>query len=264
MKKTLRLITGLMVLLSSIYAHADTLLALSPYAKMDGENKSVALYGNSFTFYNNNINTRLRDLAKSLFPHHAQGYQYRGITISSGRLSWKINNLAYQNKLQKWDVVVLQGNSTETISKKESTRENFVAAATKMAGMAHQAGAKVVYFMTWAKRDTPEDTAKLADAYLSIAQKTGGYVAPVGLAFARAREQHPEINLYYHDGVHPSMAGTYLTACVFFATLYNQSPVGGALPIDSDMTPVTANALQQIAWETVSHFQQTPPSSKTE
>nr|QIS36877.1 hypothetical protein [Klebsiella pneumoniae]QLG00442.1 hypothetical protein [Klebsiella pneumoniae]QLG01392.1 hypothetical protein [Klebsiella pneumoniae] len=42
---------------------------------------------------------------------------------------------------------------------------------------------------------------------------------------------------------------------MFFATLYNQSPVGGALPVDTDMTPATAKALQQIAWETVSEFQ---------
>lgn len=58
----------------------------------------------------------------------------------------------------------------------------------------------------WAKRAQPEDIQKLADAYVSIAQKTGGYVAPVGLAFEKARKAHPEINLYYHDGVHPSIA----------------------------------------------------------
>lgn len=93
----------------------------------------------------------------------------------------------------------MQGNSTETISQKESTRQNFIESATKMADMAHQAGSKVVYFMTWAKRAQPEDIQKLADAYVSIAQKTGGYVAPVGLAFEKARKAHPEINLYYHE-----------------------------------------------------------------
>ncbi|MEN0613460.1 DUF4886 domain-containing protein [Klebsiella indica] len=255
MKRIMQLSLASTFLFSSLCVHADALLAPSPYAKIEGDNKIVALYGNSFTFYNNNINTRLRDLTRSLLPNHAKGYKYRGITISSGHLGWQINNLAYQNTLQKWDVVILQGNSTETISKKESTRQNFIESATKMADMAHQAGSKVVYFMTWAKRDKPEDIQKLAESYISIAQKTGGYVAPVGLAFEKARKTHPEINLYYQDGVHPSLAGTYLAACVFFATLYNQSPVGGALPVDTDMTPATAKALQQIAWETVSEFQ---------
>ncbi|MFS6814422.1 DUF4886 domain-containing protein [Citrobacter meridianamericanus] len=255
MKKITLLAAATTFALSSICVQADTLLAPSAYAKMDGENKIVALYGNSFTFYNNNINTRLRDLTQSLLPDHAKGYKYRGITISSGHLGWQIENMRYQNTLQKWDVVILQGNSTETISKKESTRQNFVDSATQMAEMAHKAGAKVVYFMTWPKKDKPEDSQKLADAYISIAQKTGGYVAPVGLAFEKARTTHPEINLYYQDGVHPSISGTYLAACVFFATLYNQSPVGGALPIDTDMSPATAKALQQVAWETVTEFQ---------
>ena len=80
-------------------------------------------------------------------------------------------------------------------------------------------------------------------------------MAPVGPAFEKARKTHPEINLYYQDGVHPSISGTYLAACVFFATLYNQSPVGGALPIDTDMSPGDAKALQQVAWETVTEFQ---------
>lgn len=258
MKRLALLATAVMLTFSSVSSYADTLIAPSPQAKMDGDNKIIALYGNSYTFYNNNINTRLRDLTQSLLPDGAKGYQYRGITISSGQLGWQINNLEYQNSLQKWDVVILQGNSSEPISKKESSRENFVESATKMAEMAHNAGSKVVYFMTWAKRDKPEETQKLADAYLSIAQKTGGYVAPVGLAFEKARKAHPEINLYYHDGMHPSMAGTYLAASVFFATLYNQSPVGGALPFDTDMTPATAKALQQIAWETVTEFQKAP------
>ena len=69
-----------------------------------------------------------------------------------------------------------------------------------------------------------------------------------------AIKAHPEINLYHSDGSHPSLAGTYLAACVLFATLYDHSPVGGALPVDSDMTEQTARALQQVAWDTVTAF----------
>jgi len=254
MKKITLLATATGLLLNSFYSQADTLIAPNPYAKMDGENKVIALYGNSFTFYNNNINTRLRDITRSLLPHHAKGYKYRGITISSGRLGWQLPNLEYQNSLQKWDVVVFQGNSTESISKKKSSREYFEQSATKMTDIAHKAGSKVVYLMTWAKKAKPEDTQKLADAYIDIAKKTGGYVAPVGLAFAKSMKAHPEINLYFHDNMHPSMSGTYLASCVLFATLYNQSPVGAALPIDTDMMPETAKILQQVAWDTVSEF----------
>ena len=56
MTKITLLATATTFALRSICVHADTLLAPSAHAKMDGENKIVALYGNSFTFYNNNIN----------------------------------------------------------------------------------------------------------------------------------------------------------------------------------------------------------------
>ncbi len=43
-----------------------------------------------------------------------------------------------------------------------------------MADMAHKEGSRVVYFMTWASKDKPEQTEKLEKAYLNIASKTGG------------------------------------------------------------------------------------------
>ncbi len=243
------------IAMSSFAVNANTLIAPSPTSKMDGENKVVAIYGNSYTHYNNNLNTRLRDLTRSLLPDNAKGYSYRGLTISSGRLGWHEPNLRFQNSLKKWDVVVFQGNSMEPITKKASSREYFEQSAKTMAKVAHDAGSKVVYFMTWAQKARPEQTKPLLNAYLDIAKETGGYVAPVGLAFEQSIKQHPEIDLYHSDGKHPSLEGTYLAASVFFATLYNQSPVGGAVPVDTTMSPETAKKLQTIAWDTVQQFQ---------
>ncbi|SUX79968.1 Uncharacterised protein [Citrobacter youngae] len=45
MKKITLLAAATTLALSSLCAHADTLLAPSAHAKMDGENKIVALYG---------------------------------------------------------------------------------------------------------------------------------------------------------------------------------------------------------------------------
>ncbi len=255
MTRFVRSAAALLLTLSYSSAFADTLNAPAFNAKMDGNNKVVALYGNSYTHYNNNLNTRLRDLTRSLLPNQADGYSFRGITISSGRLGWHKANLEFQNSLKHWDVVVFQGNSMEPISAKAESRQYFEQSAQQMAKIAHDAGSKVLYFMTWAQKAKPQQTQELASAYQNIAEKTAGYVAPVGLAFAQSLKQYPEINLYHSDGKHPSLAGTYLAAAVFFATLYNQSPVGGALPVDSDMTPETAHKLQTVAWQTVQDFQ---------
>ncbi|EJA7361016.1 hypothetical protein MWW42_004291 [Vibrio alginolyticus] len=255
MKKLLKTnLLATVIALGSFGVNADTVIAPSPTAKMDGDNKVVAIYGNSYTHYNNNLNTRLRDLTRSLLPNGAKGYSYRGITISSGRLGWHEQNLRFQNTLKAWDVVVFQGNSMEPITKKASSRDYFEKSAKTMAKIAHDAGSKVVYFMTWAQQSRPEQTSSLAKAYQDIAKKTGGYVAPVGLAFEQSIKQYPAINLYHSDGKHPSLEGTYLAASVFFAILYNQSPVGGATPVDTDMSPETAKKLQTVAWETVQQF----------
>lgn len=229
-------------------------IAQAPNAPVESPAKTVALYGNSYTHYNNNLNTRLRDLTRSLLPDNAKGYSYRGVTISSGLLGWHAPNLVFQNSLKHWDTVIFQGNSMEPIAEDAEDRAYFAKSAEEMAQIAQEAGSAVVYFMTWAPKDQPELTEPLAKAYVEIAAKTGGYVAPVGLAFAAGAQRFPEIDLYHPDGKHPSLEGTYLAACVFFATLYNQSPLGGDIPIASDMSPETARRLQTLAWDTVQAF----------
>ena len=44
--------------------------------------------------------------------------------------------------------------------------------------------------------------------------------AQSGMAWKHTRDQQPSINLYSSDGSHPSVAGTYLAACTFYATLF--------------------------------------------
>ena len=88
MKKIMLLLAGLALMVD---AQADTIIAAKPQDKLSGVNKSIALYGNSYTHYNNNINTRLRDLSRSLLPNGAKDYMFRGITISRSPPSrWQI------------------------------------------------------------------------------------------------------------------------------------------------------------------------------
>ena len=63
-------------------------------------------------------------------------------------------------------------------------------------------------------------------AYLEIAGELVVPVAPVGVVWYYVRHEHPEISLWIDDGSHPSTAGTYLAACVFYASIFRQSPAG--------------------------------------
>ena len=113
-------------------------------------------------------------------------------------------------------------------------------------------GAIPVFFMSWAYADKPEMTAQLAEAYTVAGNANNALVIPAGLAFARALSEQPELNLYVADKRHPTLAGTYLAACVVFAALTGRSPVGN--PYLAGIDAPTAHLLQTVAWETVQDY----------
>jgi hypothetical protein len=119
-------------------------------------------------------------------------------------------------------------------------------------------GAKTVLYMTWAKHEDgqfiTEATRFVQDVLLvryydQSGQAIGARVAPVGRAWERALRDHTVV-LHASDGSHPTEAGTYLAACVFYATLTGKSPLGlgdGGLQVDA----AQAAFLQQVAWDTM-------------
>jgi hypothetical protein len=93
-----------------------------------------------------------------------------------------------------------------------------------------------MYFMTWGRQngDPQWDSIntfdkmnlRLRNAYLRISDSAEASVAPIGVAWKYVRDNYPAINLYSGDGSHPSLEGTYLAACGFYASLFRKSPVG--------------------------------------
>ncbi len=94
-------------------------------------------------------------------------------------------------------------------------------------------------------------------------------MAPVGLAFQRALEERPDLDLYNDDGMHANPQGTYLTLAVLYATIFEQNPVGATyrmpadrtnrygwmIPDDWQLSDSDAEFLQRIAWETVEAYE---------
>jgi hypothetical protein len=95
-------------------------------------------------------------------------------------------------------------------------------------------------------------TAQLAEAYTTAGNANDALVIPAGLAFARAVQAQPELNLYAPDKRHPSLAGTYLAACTVFTALTGRSPVGNSYLAGLDAP--TAKFLQQVAWDTAQEY----------
>jgi len=95
---------------------------------------------------------------------------------------------------------------------------------------------------------------------MSLAVANDGLVAPVGTAWQKVMKDRPHLPLYDprdQPGKHPSPAGTYLTACVFYSMFFNQSPHGltgrivEGTNVFIDLSPSVATYLQDVAWETV-------------
>ncbi len=133
-----------------------------------------------------------------------------------------------------WTFVVLQEQSV--IPSLAAQRETGMYPAVRAFTTAiRAASAEPVLLLTWAHRDGFRDVgfmdyasmqAQITAGYLEIADELGVRVAPAGVAWQTALARDSTLDLWKPDGSHPTLAGTYLAACVLYATLYFESPVG--------------------------------------
>lgn len=248
----IRLANGLLACLSALFLAGTAFAQPAPKVTTIEPPKHVLLVGNSFYYYNRSLHNHLRDLVKEADAANEKTYTFRSLTVSGARLGDITGALEEQLKSRKWDVVIVQGHSTEPMVTNAERYETFRAAARKSVQLIRDAGAKPGLFLTWAYQDRPEMLKPLAEGYVGTANELDAFVVPVGYAFERALKARPGLTLHYKDKSHPSVAGTYLAACTFYATLYRKSPVGNAYVADLDQE--TAAYLQGIAWETVKAF----------
>jgi hypothetical protein len=157
----------------------------------------------------------------------------------------------------RWNFVVLQEQSQ--IPAIDQLREaQMYAAARTLVSMIRNAGAQPVFFVTWAHRDGwPQNglpdyssmQSAIDDGYLGIAAEEHAAVAPVGYAWHTVLGQEANPGLWQDDGSHPTEKGTYLAACVFYATIFRESPMG--LAYSGSLSNAEASRLQAVADATV-------------
>lgn len=214
----------------------------------------ILFIGNSYTFVND-LPSTFTQLASS-GGHRVE----TGMAAEGGwTLSMHTTSSATLDKLSssRWDEVVLQEQS-EIPAVEAARSAQMYPAARQLAGKIRAAGATPVFFLTWAHRDgLPQNglpgyddmQAQINAGYLAIAQELGAPVAPAGVAWSAALRQVPGLELWQADGSHPSMQGTYLAACVFYAVIFRESPEG--LSYQAGLPAETAQSLQKVAANTV-------------
>jgi len=159
-----------------------------------------------------------------------------------------------------FDVVLMQDHSVGPIN--ADSNKVFRNVVLEMSELIRSRGAEPILWMTWPYAGEPAMTSQLFNAYTAVATEAGVRMIPVGLAFDRVNKSHPDINLYSRDVhkfnesgqvyykkaiKHPSLAGTYLSACVFYAFLYEQTPVNSLY--DAGLDSYVASTLLEVAWE---------------
>ena len=169
--------------------------------------------------------------------------------ISGGGASLRthLNKGAAQTRLQasRWDYVVLQEQSTLPVKNPKRSGENI----REFDAIIKATPAHTVLYMTWARQNAPETQAALSETYTEVGRAIGATVVPAGLAWQHCLAAHPEIVLHDKDQSHPNLAGSYLAACTFYATLF----IGRSksIPnIDMGLEAETVNALHEAALAT--------------
>jgi hypothetical protein len=214
----------------------------------------ILFIGNSYTTAND-LPNMLAELAK------AGGHKVETGMVAEGgwTLSDHANSAETLDKLKssKWDFVVLQEQS-QIPAIEQSRTDSMYPAARWLVRQIEQVGATPIFFLTWARRDGwPESGLQgyenmqfqIDQGYLGIAQELSVRVAPVGYAWLIAKRQNPKLDLWQDDSSHPNEQGTYLAACVFYATIFRQSPEG--LAYMGHLPKETAQILQTLAATTV-------------
>lgn len=211
----------------------------APPPRAAGAPVRVLFIGNSYTYYNN-----MPELVAQL----SGGMIETRMVVRGGaslQQSWDLGQAPAAIREGKWDWVVIQEQSllggmridgTEQVNEPDFFFDNVRMYDAEI----RKVKAKTMLYLTWARRAAPEQQAFLTHAYTTIAQELGLTVAPVGVAWQRAREKEPSLILHAADGSHPSPLGSYLAACVFVKTILGpQAP--STLPAKVNGHPIAPN-----------------------
>jgi len=262
------------------------LFVIFPTSRVTCQDESFDLLfvGNSYTGFNN-----LQSLVRNLLLETAEAATTQAVTPGgktfAGHLTDATTDGSRLNQLLKndsFDYVIFQEQSQigGFIVNAPSQFQGSLNAAVALDKLVQEAGsATSVFYMTWGRRtgdsanmgifpDFVSMNAKILMGYETYVSATSTVdrptlLAPVGLAFEKVHQRAIDegsnplevgsdfYDLYSGDGSHPSLAGSYLAACVIYATVTGRDPREISF-LPSDLDPDYGFRLRFAAYQATS------------
>ena len=226
------------------------------------ESIRVLFIGNSYTYADDIpwITKQLATSAKESKTLEVEMIAPPGATLQG---HWGTGDVVNRLRETNWNYAVLQEQSSRPIETPALTK----LFSKLFDGEIKKAGAKTVLFVTWPRREHPEQLTALTNTYLGVAKELGATIAPVGIAWSEVLKVRPTLQIYHADGSHPNPVGSYIAACVFYSVFYGKSPAGlsrtlytvkrdGSHVKVGELSEGDAKFIQSIAWQSVQKFVQ--------
>ena len=274
MQKIKYLVTLLLLLITTLSC-SKVVKATQP---SETDTTRILFIGNSYSYFNS-VSELVKRMAEDKFPTEkieTKMISQEGMTLKQ---LWLKGEALDEIKKEKWDYVVLQEQSTLGTgviidSKRHLYKPDiFFEYARKFDSEIKKSGAKTVFYMTWSKKDNPEQQIYLTYAYMTIAKELNSLIAPVGLVWDKNRN-NSAFDLYYRDGAHPSVYGSYLAATTLFSIIFSTNPVGVSAKIEgyklastgqrskemqllTDIAKDDATTIQRSTWDVINSLRKT-------
>jgi PKD repeat protein len=240
------------------------LLAVLTFSSVNAQIKHALFLGNSYTGVNN-----LPQLIKSVAVSFGDTLITEANTPGGYTLEGHSTNATSLSKIAvgDWDYVILQDQSQRPSFSPGQVAWQVYPFAESLVNDIKTANActEPIFYMTWGRKNSdPGPCAngltssctyngmqqRLRESYMEMKDSNNAVVSPVGVAWKTMRDSFPLVELYSQDESHPSIHGSYLAACVFYATLYQKSPIGSTF-IPAAISANDALNLQTVASYTV-------------
>ena len=232
------------------------------------QTRSALFIGNSYTYANSTIPVWVNKIAISL----GDSLSYEMQAPGGAQLNQHAVNPSTLSSIssEEWDYVVLQEQSLMPSFPPEQVAQEVYPYAEILCDSIYSNNECSIpmFFMTWGRENGDQSNCeeyppictyegmqnRLRESYIEMAEMNNGQVAPVGIVWKTLREMSEDtLDLYSTDGSHPSMLGTYVAACTFYASMFHKSPVGADYPasVDADDALMVQQFTNQIVFDSL-------------